>query len=315
MNKKLIHTLFEREALRVPDKIAVQEEDKNISFDELNCSSNKLAYTLLKLGVKQDAVVAVVMPPSIDLVRSLLAIFKAGGIYLPLDLAFSANRLSQIITQCEAQILIIKEENKNQVTSILSDLGLKVKYLITIDSDHNFKVCLNQGFTYNQVELEAAESVENPQVEIDGKDSNYIFYTSGSTGEAKGILGKHESLSQFIHWEIKEFGIDETYRISQLAQITFDASLRDIFLPLSVGGTLFIPSLDTKNNVVKLIQWIDENEISLIHCVPSLFKLISKELKNFQNSNAKFPSLKHLLMAGEALYSKDILSWREVAIM
>ncbi|HAK42179.1 MAG TPA: hypothetical protein DCM59_05020, partial [Clostridium sp.] len=131
----------------------------------------------------------------------------------------------------------------------------------------------------------------------------YIYFTSGSTGIPKAVLGRHNSLVHFIDWEIKQFSINDKFRVSQLIYPGFDAFLRDVFVPLCAGGTLCIPdNKELSLNTDKLIEWIEEKQITLIHTVPSVFKMISSEITD----NIKFDSLKYILMAGELLRGNDI---------
>jgi mycobactin peptide synthetase MbtE len=297
MSKKLIHTLFEQQACNNPQRVAVQETHRSISYGELDAKANRLAHLLRQMGIGRDSIVGVMIPGGSGLVLAMLAAFKSGGVYLPIDPAFSPKRLLQIFSLSRPDVLIVSEAQQVQVLKMLNELQIAPPALIALDEDFYFSGNINAATA-------APEWINDPD------DGNYLFYTSGSTGEAKSFMGRHQSLSHFIHWEIKEFNITESCRVSQLSQFTFDASLRDIFLPLSCGGTLCIPDADIKSNIVKLIGWIEEMQLSLIHCVPSLFRLISKELQQQQKKNA-FPELRYVLMAGEPLYAKDIQLWRE----
>ncbi len=112
---------------------------------------------------------------------------------------------------------------------------------------------------------------------------------------------------------IEEFGINNTFRISKLSQVTFDASLRDIFTALVSGGTLCIPTQEARTNPLELLKWLISSQITMVHCVPSLFRLWIKEMEGWDNTEASFGSLRYILMAGEMLYVKDVLRWRAVA--
>jgi amino acid adenylation domain-containing protein/non-ribosomal peptide synthase protein (TIGR01720 family) len=142
-------------------------------------------------------------------------------------------------------------------------------------------------------------------------DGLYVMHTSGSTGVPKAILGCHKGLSHFIHWEIREFGIDPDVRVSLLAPPTFDVSLRDIFVPLLAGGTVCIPDLETRNHTSRLVEWLDQAKINLMHCTPSVFRLIMGELDMRQSPTA-LPALKRVLLAGEPLYGEDVNRWQAI---
>jgi amino acid adenylation domain-containing protein len=137
----------------------------------------------------------------------------------------------------------------------------------------------------------------------------YVYFTSGSTGTPKGIAGRLKGIDHFMRWEIKTFGLDHHTRVGQFTAISFDAFLRDMFVALCTGGTVCVPPdrdsiLDTR----KLIDWIDEQKITLIHCVPSLFRaVLNEELRADQ-----FCSLKHILLSGEPLLPGDVKRWMNV---
>jgi non-ribosomal peptide synthetase component F len=152
-------------------------------------------------------------------------------------------------------------------------------------------------------------SVNDLEAVADPDGGCYLLFTSGSTGEPKAILGRHKSLSHFIHWEIKEFQLDHRVRVSLLAAPTFDVSLRDIFIPLLTGGTLCIPSSATRSSASGLFAWIRTAQLHLIHCVPSLFRLISRELAHQPDPRTALPDLQTVFLAGEPVYGQDVREW------
>lgn len=312
MNKKIIHTVFEATAIKYPAKIALRHGLVAMSYSELNNSSNQLAYLLKKLEVVRGNIVAVLTDPGIALIQSVLAIYKCGAIYLPVDINQAEERVMQSFTDCMPEVVVTDPENAVQVKLLISEFSLPVKWLV-VCGQYKWESYKHEDSKWieNNIRQDVCE-IANPELVSEPDDSNYIFYTSGSTGVAKAILGCHKSLGHFINWETEEFGIDENCTVSLLSQFTFDASLRDIFLPLLAGGTLCIPSVDIKTNTKLLLEWVVENKITLIHCVPSLFRVITKELENFPGIETIRKHLAFILMAGEPLYAKDITNWRQV---
>ncbi|HTI07449.1 MAG TPA: amino acid adenylation domain-containing protein, partial [Puia sp.] len=314
MDRKVIHSVFEAVADRIPSKTAIETENAEITYGELNRFANRLSHLFQSIGYGKEKIVNVVMPSSIRLVGTMLAAFKSGLIFLPVDLAFSEKRWRQLFMETSDGLVVVTEEMADEVGRMMDKLGIEVRHMVTVDDQYDIKV---YDFVAGKLQTTPFCCPDdwdlNPVLEIDGGDSNYIFYTSGSTGEGKAIVGANASLSHFIHWEIKEFKIEETCRVSQLTQVTFDASLRDIFVALISGGVLCIPSADTKNNPAKLLRWLEQYRITIVHCVPSLFRILTKELAIDKKAAYDLSHLKHILMAGESLYAKDILSWRTAA--
>jgi len=310
MDHDFLHVAFEEVAQQCPAAIAVEAAGKRLSYRSLNQNANQMAHLFAELGAQQGEVVSVVLPAGTGLVTSLLACFKSGAVYLPIDIVgFARKRINQIFTQNRIDIVVTSQAWLPLVQQVWAELGITVKNTVVLNEHEELTQLIQSQQIIDLREKRLLDS--NPNRSLSPEDGNYIFYTSGSTGEGKGFLGCHKGLSHFMRWERKEFAIDASVRVSQLSQVTFDASLRDIFLPLTTGGTLCIPEAETKNNTLKLIEWIEASQITLIHCVPAIFRLITKELIQGGQSGKRFEKLQYVLMAGEALYAKDIDSWRQ----
>lgn len=312
MNKRIIHTVFENQVNKAPWRIAVTEGNRQLTYRELNSAANKLAHSLKSLGLEKEAVVAAIAPPGINLVIMLLAIFKAGGIYMPLDTAFSKKQLKQALLETETNYLLVDERWEDDIKTLLVESDSVPKYFILVQEDHSFTAAVNQKNQFHRLlpGKDYMVQTNNPVLISEPQDGNYIFYTSGSTGNGKAVLGCHDSLSHFIHWELKEFAVSSDYRVSQLSQHTFDASLRDIWVPLCAGATLCIPPGETKENLASLVEWIRNNKISLVHTVPSVWRAIAREVLNNPKPGAKPGHLKHVLLAGEYITVQDIKYWK-----
>lgn len=308
MSNQLIHQIVENVAAQGPDKIAVKENNAEISYKSLSNSANYLARLLHSLGVEKDVVVGFLGNSSIEAIIAQLAIFKSGGIYLPIDKSLPQKRVTTILTETSCEILILCGDLFEKLKDQILKGNIKINYLLVINGNVTVPWLFNNNLReLLKVEIPASLSTLNLDKNIRPEDPNYIFYTSGSTGNGRPILGCHKSLKHFIDWEIREFGLRDDVRVSHLSKIGFDASLRDIFVSLASGGTLYIPTDEVKSNIVKLMEWIEANNITLMHIVPSIFRLMNKELSP---EVRRFEKLKFILMAGEPLYVKDIRRWR-----
>jgi non-ribosomal peptide synthetase component F len=295
MKNVLVHQLFEQQAEKYPGKIAIREEEREISYLSLNEQANYIARLLYAIGAGKDTVIAYLGNSGINLVSSLLGIFKAGGIYLPVDTSFPAVRIRSMLDETNCKIGIVSKNE--QATFLTGSSGWKdgLQYLLLLDGNGQLETTFLKQVNNEWITAESPviNFRGNPNYEVTEEYSNYIFYTSGSTGTGKPILGWHKGLSHFIDWETREFELDENVKVSQLTRITFDASLRDIFLPLTNGGTLYVPSEKTRSNVIRIQEWLEENSISVVHIVPSVFRLLNKEMKQSGNKNARrFPACK-----------------------
>jgi fengycin family lipopeptide synthetase D len=145
-----------------------------------------------------------------------------------------------------------------------------------------------------------------PEASYKPEDKINIYFTSGTTGQPKAVIGKNESLVHFITWEVREFNIDETKRVSQLTSQCHDPFLRDIFVPLCVGGTICVPdSRETILDSRKMIKWLEEARVNLVHCTPGLFKVFASD--GF--SPGSFAHLEYVLLAGEKIVPRDLGHW------
>ena len=280
MNKKIIHTVFEERVKKSPKNIAIVYGDEQISYKALNSRANGVGNLL-----ESEQYIALFLPNNIDYVITLLGVLKAGSVFVPMDILAPNERIYKIIQKAQIETIITNRENVKNLVHILATLKLETKIMIL-------------------EEIEAKE--ENLELKSTEDSSAYLMFTSGSTGEPKAIIGMQKSLSHFIHWECGEFEIDESFKISQLAGVTFDVSLRDIFTALISGATLCIPK--ERTDIGYLAQWIEESHLTLIHIVPSLFRLLVKE---FEFNDASLSTLKHILLAGEALYGSDVLNFTQ----
>lgn len=283
MNKKIIHTVFENIVEKNPNNIAIVFKNSKITYKELNTQANIVAHNLNY----SSKYIGIFLPNSIDYVKSILGVLKSNNIFVPIDILAPNSRILNIINKTELKVIITNKENSQNLKNILNSLGLDIDIIIL----ENIK----------------SDNINNLPLKSNENDEAYVVFTSGSTGEPKAIIGMQKSLSHFIHWEIKEFGIDKTFKISQLAGVTFDVSLRDIFTVLITGATLYIP--EDRTNIEYLAKWIEDEKLTLIHIVPSLFRLLVKE---FEFNSYELSSLKNILLAGEALYGNDILNFNKL---
>src|SRR3989339_495636 len=262
------------------ERIAIEYGDYGIKYKELNNRANKILNRLLKIKLKRQWNVALLVADKIDLISSIIGVLKSRNVFVPLDVDDPIKRIETMLKEaCIKYIITDKKEIKNR---------FKNKYKIIFISD------VYQEKMINTIGLPKCKP----------EDGIYIYFTSGSTGKPKAILGQNKSLTHFIDWEIKELKADKSIKVSQLTSISFDASLRDFFVPLLSGGTICIPQsrleILTQN---KLSEWIKDKKVNILHATPSVFKLI--EAKN------EFKDLEYVILAGEKLSPIDIKDWKD----
>lgn len=280
-------------AEKTPDKAAIEFGGDIISYAELNENSSVMAgFFQKKIDFNKN--VFLLLDRGTQLVEAMLGVLKAGGVFIPLDPNFPEKRLAAMFEYVNGGLIITCSKYINKINKLGSVLNRKLDVFITGDiiESPNLSICTFDEIKKAAYSYHAVQEYKNC----------YIYFTSGSTGNPKAIFGRYRSLMHFIQWEIREFEINENFRISQLTSPSFDPFLRDVFVPLASGGTLCIPGEEAFKDPFRLIEWVEQNRINLIHIVPSLFKLMSAYLKDDQ----KLGSLKYIMLAGELLRGKDI---------
>lgn len=312
-NKYIIQHVFENTVVQFPDSIAVDEDPRSMTYRELNECANRVACALYELGVSNHSVVGIYSEACIEYIVAVLGVLKAGAVFMPLNPSFPDKRIIRILEKIKPDVLITRNFLQNE---------LSVKLHGTYSLNHaDHMLVFEDAFQFNLKGLTDSAlvpnghdfSVLNPPLRTEPDSSCYIVTTSGSTGEPKAILGSMKGLTQFIQWEIAEFGLNQGVRASLLSHVTFDVSLRDIFVPLIAGGTLCIPDEETRHHPGKLFKWMKGNAITLTHIVPTLFRLLTREMDGRNKGEDMLPDLEYVLIAGEVLYGNDVISWRKVA--
>jgi tyrocidine synthetase-3 len=278
------------------NKIAIEYGPHVLTYKELDKRSNHIALRMTQHGIRKGDSVGVLMDDRGSLICTAIGILKAGCVFVPLDPAHPRHRQEVMINTADIKFIFTDRFNFDAFSGshfIHQHKGKVQLYLI------------DQWFTA------IGNSPENvlPNIHYQAEDRIYVYFTSGTTGTPKAIMGKSISLMHFIHWEIDTFGIDDTYRFSQLTAPGFDAFLRDVFVPLCCGGVVCTPgSKDVQLNAEPLLNWLEHSQVHLINFVPALFRLLSFNRLN----RHRLPELKVILLSGEPITAPDLESWFEV---
>ncbi len=290
MKHEPVQYWFDRIAQNMPEQLAISCGDTRLPYHELQQRTDKLAQLLLSSGAQKESIVAILLDNRVDAITSILAALKAGAVFVPFDPLLPDLRLEMMVREVNPD-LFITETNFMQRLN-----GISQAKVINLDEYGGL----------GQLGLDNVSKTAEPSAP---DDFCYIYFTSGSTGRPKSIAGRLKGIDHFIRWQIETLGIGKQDRVSQLLPLTFDGSLRDIFVPLCAGGTICIPEhSEIVSDVKELVSWIDRESITLIHCVPTLFRAILNEELNPDH----FRALRYVLLAGEALLPSDIGKWREV---
>ncbi|ACK73821.1 amino acid adenylation domain protein (plasmid) [Gloeothece citriformis PCC 7424] len=270
--EKCIHHLFEHQAELTPNKIAVVFEEEQLTYAELNAKANQLAHFLHKQGIKNDSIVGIIKPRSLEIIIIMLGILKAGAAYLPLDPNLPAEGLNFRLKDA-------------QVSHIIGDLSLagKLDHITIIDLDQDPKII-------------ADESQNNSLIPVNPENLIYVLYTSGSTGQPKGVMIEHRHLFNYIHSILNRLEFAQDANFALISTFTADLGNTVIFPALCTGGCLHIISQERAMNPDALAQYCDRYPIDYLKIVPSHLNA----LLNTTHPEKIIPK-KGLILGGEAL--------------
>ncbi|WP_414623416.1 amino acid adenylation domain-containing protein [Calothrix sp. CCY 0018] len=269
-----IHQLFEQQVKRTPEAIAVVFGKQQVTYQQLNASSNQLAHYLQKLGVKPEGLVAICLERSIEMVVGLLGILKVGGAYVPIDPNYPQERITYMLEDSQVSVLLTQD-------SLIENLPMHPVHTIALDTDW---------------EKIAQNSDRNLDLQINLENLAYVIYTSGSTGKPKGAMNTHRGICNRLLWMRDAYNFTQQDVVMQKTPFSFDVSVWEFFIPLIVGASLVVAKPEGHYDNCYLIDTINHKKITALHFVPSMLGMFL-ETEGVECCS----SLKYVFCSGEAL--------------
>jgi amino acid adenylation domain-containing protein len=289
-SEKCFHQLFETQVERTPDATAVTFAGQEVSYQELNSRSNRMARFLVEQGIGADDVVALLVQRNIDLLVCILAVLKAGGAYLPLNPLDPIGRTSRTLSQSNAFLVLAASE-----------------FIATISAaQESDPVKERPGIFAVEEVLEAERSEANLHWQSLPNSLAYVIYTSGSTGIPKGAMVEQQGMLNHLYAKIADLTITSRDTIAQNASQCFDISVWQFLAALVVGGRVHIVSNEAAQDPVQLLAEVEAQSISVLEIVPSLLRAL---LENVALSTLDPSSLRWLILTGEALAPELCRQW------
>ena len=291
--QELVTCTFLSWSERIPAQPAISQGSAVWSYAELAQSADSLARLLLAGGLAPREVVAVYGQVSFGFIAAMIATFLSGGVLLLLDPTLPIQRKQRMLREAKARRLLCVDAQHGDDTWVEENF---TSCVLSIDPQTG---CLLETMAANGM-----QSTRLPKVETD--DPAYIFFTSGSTGVPKAVLGCHKGLSHFLKWQRESFAVGPGDRVAQLTALSFDAVLRDIFLPLTSGATLCLPSANDALASHATIAWLEREKITVLHAVPSL-------AQSWLGGEGEddLGSMRLVFFVGEPLTEAFLRQWRE----
>ncbi|MDO8954749.1 MAG: amino acid adenylation domain-containing protein [Gammaproteobacteria bacterium] len=286
---KTIHQLFEEQVLKTPTHTALVYENITLTYTELNEQANQLAHYLIKnYKIGPDDLILLCIDRSQYMLIAILAILKAGGAYVPIDSSYPDSRISYILEDTKAKVLI-----SNQIyTDRLENIHLPHKMnIIAIDS--------HLTGTFKK------QKKSNPQSKVKSTHLAYVIYTSGTTGTPKGVMLEHRGIVNRICWMNNTYPLTEKDRILQKTPYVFDVSAWELFWANWYGAAIVFAKPDGQKEPNYLIDSIKKYKVSVIHFTPSMLAVFLDTLTKL-NSPALLKSLRYLFCSGEALVLETV---------
>lgn len=273
-----LHHLFEGQVERTPNALALTFRDQRLTYRDLNSRANQLAHYLQKQGIRPGVLVGICLERSVEMIVSILGVLKAGGAYLPLDPAYPLERLSFMLQDAGAQLLLTWKGCSDK---------LPAHHLPVIRFEQDLPVIVQ-------------EQTDNLTSAVAPHDLAYIIYTSGSTGKPKGVMLEHYGLGNMLEAQILAFGLRADDHIAQFASFSFDASVSEMFMTFLCGAHLFLVPQERRWPAPVLQQFLQEHAITAITLPPSALALMQPET---------LPLLRVVISAGEELSAEIVRRW------
>jgi amino acid adenylation domain-containing protein len=297
-SQNTLHQLLVRSAQKYPDRIAVEETHEGaITYRDLDQLSNQLRDSLTRLGVCPGDRVGIYLRKSIDAVASIFGILKAGAAYVPVDPSAPPARNAYIFSDCTVKAIILEKRFVEKFCEEFAS-GDAIPPLVILDEAG--------GGNYLKSALETADPdtpIQPLGTEPPPGDLAYILYTSGSTGNPKGVMLSHENAISFVDWCSEVFEPDEMDRFSSHAPFHFDLSILDIYVAIKHGATLVLVDEAVGKDPIRLAPWISNKRITVWYSTPSILSFLAQygRLEHYE-----FPHLRFVLFAGEVFPIKHL---------
>ncbi len=290
---------FEQQARITPDKVALVQGPVSISYGQLQDLSWCLAAQIGTFLSEDLSIGHVAIGNQVEQIVAMLALMRAAKIYCPIQPDEMGQSLQHKIIRTSGPVLFLTTTGHYEY---LKSTGIirATDEVVVFSAFDKWDWISKQAVANASTETKALPVLSSQQ-------PAYLVYTSGSTGKPKGIVGRSDALTQFVDWEYQELASAVPLDTVWITRHTFDASFRDLLLPLLKGGKVIIPPLEVQDNLVDLAGWLNPIASDVLHLVPSVFRILASELSR---GSIMFKP-KAILLAGEKIQTNEARKWQQ----
>ncbi|MFE4263684.1 amino acid adenylation domain-containing protein [Streptomyces sp. NPDC056883] len=281
-----VHEVFEQRVRQHPDAVAAQHGNRKWTYQELNARANRLARALRARGLHREGVVAVAMERNLDWLAAVLAVFKAGGAYLPVEPHLPAERIKAMLARAGCGLVITEPAATTLRSAVASQPAVQ---LLLVDTAY--------GQEHAGTDL---------RIDVSPDQLAYIYFTSGSTGEPKGAMCEHQGMLNHLYAKIDDLEIGEGQVVAQTAPQCFDISLWQLLAPLLAGGRTLLIEQDTILDAARFVDTVARGQVTVLQVVPSYLDVVVSHLEQHPRT---LPHLRYVSVTGEALKKELAQRW------
>ena len=312
--EQCLHQLFEAQVSRTPDAIALTCAGQHITYTQLNRCANRLARQLRELGVDAETLVVLLLERGIDFIISILAIFKAGGAFLPLDVQHPSQRHAQIFQQSGCTLVLTREKYGADLREVLSQgsvpQSVQVVSIGALEGVGGQSITAGTG---HLMQLESGEPAEENLVAYNSsKNLAYAMYTSGSTGIPKGVMVEHVGMINHMCAKIKDLGITARDNVAQNGPPCFDIVVWQCLAALIVGGRVTIFQDEITYHPARFLQHVAHEGVTVLQAVPSLLRILVQQATTLGERRPMLDQLRWVVPTGDALPSELCRQWLQL---
>jgi amino acid adenylation domain-containing protein len=292
----LLHHLLSESAARLPDQEAVRFQGHALSYRQLDRVTNQVARALQAAGVRRGDRVGIYVHKSLASVIAVFGIMKAGAVYVPLDPKAPPKRLAYIARNCDVQLLLTSPDKLPRLAEFYTE-GAPIHTVILMEDKESPATALPEStcvVTWRQ--LQAYSDGRLPSPGTTETDLAYILYTSGSTGDPKGVMISHRTILTFVNWACATFELNASDRVTSHAPLHFDLSTFDLYATIKAGGTVVLVPEQHSVFPIRLVGLLQDEQITVTYMVPSIYSLM---VNHGNLAGHDLARLRLILFAGE----------------